>query len=60
MYASCGKCGLKSVVLFHRAKDEEISSSTSDIPAEVTSEVLMVNDARVDTMKAGMVMADTG
>ena len=60
MYASCGKCGLKSVVLFHRAKGEEISSSTPDIPAEVTSEVLMVNDAHVVTMKAGMVMADTG
>ena len=60
MYVSCGNCGLKSDVLFHRAKGEDISSSTSDIPAEATCEVLMVNDAHVVTMKAWNVMADTG
>ena len=58
MYATCGKCGVKSVVLYHKAKDQDMPEDPEE--PDPVNKVHMVNEVHVVKVGAGMVMADTG
>jgi hypothetical protein len=62
VYASCTKCGLKTCILYHLAKEDAESHEDS---AASSSGIFMTSDEKVNAvfevkLQRGMVMADTG
>ena len=69
LYASCGKCGITSVVLYRKLDEPETGAYASQSPAEPgactpksqgTTTTFMVNDVHVVILEPGTIMVDTG
>ena len=69
VYPSCGKCGVKSVVLYRKLDEKEMGAYASKSPAEPgayppmsqgTTTTFMVNDVHVVVLETGTIMVDTG